>query len=339
MTTFDEQLAARLAAFQKAKGLSPTGVAGAETWARLTTAPVTPTTPPPASGLPPEVLRWTKIPGEGFGAGGGSGFGTGSATGRVVAGGAEIGEGTFFAAETEAVVTGASEVAAGEVAVGGTVVAEGGAAVVAGGKLAWAAAAGEALALAVVGAIVVTGTAYLVVRARNARPAPVKPGQEYPGTSLPGGLGDQPAQAPGVPAAPAREPGNPSAAQAPGTSSGPVEAPGIVDDPVECHRLNGKGIRHDHHIFPRQFRTDFMRIGIDIDQYTVTLGATEHIGARGIHTTMDWNGEWDEFFDTLPATTLTEGQASQWYAKAMKKAFEMMTEAGIDRKRVHPYRG
>jgi hypothetical protein len=364
MTDFDEQLKQRLLAFQRAHGLDETGIAGSDTWTKLAetvsaggaqaqlVGQVVPTVPGGGAspGGMPGTGAFPKIPGEGFGAG----FQTASASGRVVAGGTQLGEGAFAAAEGGAVVTGATTtVAEGTVVVGGTTVAQG--TIVSGGTIVrppmpppvgGLAAAG----LVVVGALVVAGTIYFIVDGLSRQRSEPGPGEEYPGTSLPGGAPPpavapganppEPAQAPGTPQAPAKTPGaNPATpATAPGASQHPVEAPGIVDDPEECLKLIKAGVTHDHHIFPRQFIHHFMRIGINIDEYTITLKWTEHIGANGLHSTMDWNGEWDIFFDNLPEASLTDGQKSYWYNKALKKGFDMMVEAGIDKKRVHPYR-
>ena len=83
--------------------------------------------------------------------------------------------------------------------------------------------------------------------------------------------------------------------------------PGPVDTPAECAKLIKAGKTHDHHIFPKEYVNEFDSIGINVDDYTVTLKPAEHIGKPGIHITMDWNGEWGDFFNEIPVD-LTEDQ-------------------------------
>jgi hypothetical protein len=116
-----------------------------------------------------------------------------------------------------------------------------------------------------------------------------------------------------------------------------VGEPGPVDDPAECAKQIKAGIKHDHHIFPREYINEFDSLNITIDDYTVTLKATEHVGKNGLHVTMDWNGEWADFFGEVP-NDLTSAEAAKWAQRAIDKAAELMIRAKIDRKRLHPYR-
>lgn len=357
MTQFDEQLKQRLVAFQKAHGLDDTGVAGSETWTRLAetatagavqaqlVGQVVPTVPPGGGPmLPVEPGPLPNIPNSGFGAG----FRAASASGEVMAGETALGEGAFAAAEADVVLAGGTAtVAEGSVVVGGTAVAEG--TVVTGGTVITGGAAAAGAALTVIGAVVVLGTVYFVVEAMSHTATTPGPGQEYPGTSLPGGAppaiapGSEPpvpGHAPGAAEPPASLPGSepPGNVRTPGASHEPAEAPGVVDDPEVCLKLIKAGVTHDHHIFPREFIHEFESIGINIDEFTVTLKAAEHIGKNGIHSTMDWNYEWVEFFANFPQASLTEAQASRWHQKAKAKAAELMGDAGIDTKTMHWYR-
>jgi len=120
-------------------------------------------------------------------------------------------------------------------------------------------------------------------------------------------------------------------------SSAPAIEPGPVDSPAECAKLIKAGITHDHHIFPQEYINEFESIGIVVDDYTVTLNATQHIGKKGIHNTMDWNQEWGDFFDKVP-NDLTPEQAHMWGKRAIDKAIELMNQAGIAWKQVHRFR-
>ncbi len=82
---------------------------------------------------------------------------------------------------------------------------------------------------------------------------------------------------------------------------------------------------------------EFEYIGIDVDQYTVTLDPDKRIGKRGLHITMDWNGEWADFFHGLPLD-LNPAQKEAWKKKAFDLGFELMIQGGIDRKKVHPFK-
>ena len=68
----------------------------------------------------------------------------------------------------------------------------------------------------------------------------------------------------------------------------------------------------DHHIFPRQFRTFFNGLGINIDQFTVTVNhSITHL--KGIHGRGNmgqypgrWNRKWAEFIREKPDATAKE---------------------------------
>jgi hypothetical protein len=309
---------------------------------RQTPGPILPPVLPPGvsgpAGFDPSAFNWTRIPGEGFG----------GAAGDVVVGGARLGAGQFGTAVTPVAVTGSTTtVAEGTVVVGGSTVGEG--AVVVGGDVVIGTAA--AVGIVVIGALIVAGTILLVASLVPQGAKEPKAGEEYPGTSLPGGA-PTPASAPGQNTpVPGRAPGAAGSGPtlAPGVSGrtpalvpgpanqAPVTEPRPVDTPAECARLIKAGKTHDHHIFPWEYVNEFASIGIDVDDYTVTLNATEHIGSRGIHITMDWNGEWGDFFNEVPAD-LTPDQAYAWGRKAIDKAVELMNRSGIAWKKIHRFR-
>ena len=302
---------------------------------RQVPGPVTPGLPPGVSGpagFDPSAFDWAKIPGEGFG--------------DVVVGGTRLGAGQFGAAVAPASVTGGATVAEGTVVVGSSAVGEG--TILAGGTMAVGPLAAAGLVL--VGALIVAGTIYLVVSLIPEGAKSPEAGEEYPGTSLPGGA-PPPASAPGrdtpaprqAPGAQGKEPaidpgvsGRPPATLPGLPSPAPAKEPGVVDDPAECAKLIKAGKTHDHHIFPQEYINEFEAINILVHDYTVTLNAAQHIGSKGIHITMDWNGEWADFFDQVP-NDLTPEQRFLWGKKAIEKAIELMNKAGIAWKQVHRF--
>ncbi|MFI0408198.1 DUF4157 domain-containing protein [Actinomadura sp. 3N508] len=201
--------------------------------------------------------------------------------------------------------------------------------------------------------LVIQGSIILVIDAALRHAVPKnRPGEEYQGTSQPGGAPPPKAIAPGAagppsvkapsgsPEGPARAPGpdRPPAAKAPG-AAGPtaVRAPGVVKFPDECLRLIKAGTTHDHHLFPWEYVHEFADIWIWVDDYTVTLDWDKHIGRKGLHIVLDWNREWGEFFDQVP-NDLTDSERAFWCKEAFKFAQELMIRAGISSKDVHVYR-
>jgi hypothetical protein len=146
----------------------------------------------------------------------------------------------------------------------------------------------------------------------------------------------EPAVAPGSAQEPADAPGSPGSdpAQAPGGSVGPS---GIVDDPAECAQENGAKKPHDHHIYPQMFRDDFLRIKIQIDNFTITIPADQHIGPNGVHTVFDWNGQWEDFFSEMPDGPLSKEAAQKWQTKARALATELLNDAGMAGLPIHPW--
>ena len=72
-----------------------------------------------------------------------------------------------------------------------------------------------------------------------------------------------------------------------------------------------------HHVFPQQFKNDFLEKGIDIDKFTVALDQKSH---QNIHfNPVNWNNEWKEYLIKNP-------NASQ---KAIyNKAEQMLSASG-----------
>ncbi len=56
-----------------------------------------------------------------------------------------------------------------------------------------------------------------------------------------------------------------------------------------------QGKKEIHHVFPQQFRGEFERMGIDIDQYGLALTKETHRGVGGLHSS-GWNKKWFAFF-------------------------------------------
>jgi hypothetical protein len=71
---------------------------------------------------------------------------------------------------------------------------------------------------------------------------------------------------------------------------------------------------HRHHVFARQFRQEFLRLGIQIDEYVVPMTPSAH---GVIHNW--WNQQWRAFFQD-PNVTATD---------ARLKAAEMWRRAGL----------
>ena len=74
----------------------------------------------------------------------------------------------------------------------------------------------------------------------------------------------------------------------------------------------------NHHIFPQQFRADFKRAGINIDQFLVKLGKDVH---TGVHQG-GWNADWQAF--------LGDGGSAPSASEMFDFALEMMQKYGCD---------
>jgi hypothetical protein len=157
----------------------------------------------------------------------------------------------------------------------------------------------------------------------------------------------------GVDSEPAIEPSVPEPAVSPGAGEGeyeapssdatdPLFAPGLVTDPVVCAKLTAAGVKHDHHVFPQRFRQDFMRIGIDIDEWTVAVPAHKHL--KYVHADHAWNTEWAEWLEDnvddakLDEDSYTTAELEGLRAAAGDKALRMLHALGLPLKKFHAYR-
>ncbi|MEV6693821.1 DUF4157 domain-containing protein [Micromonospora sp. NPDC051196] len=271
----------------------------------------------PVQDLPSEIA-WPRISGETPLTG--AGFVLRTAYGAAKVSGRALGQGALVKAAPGARVLGATKtVASGPLEVAGTSIAK--AVLVTGGKFVPQAAANAGRT--VLYALVLRDNTYLVVE-----PA------EAPGAD------STPAQAPGQSSGTASAPGRDTAPMTDPVDKTPAQAPGqLVDDPAECKKLIGAKVTHDHHIFPQKFRQRFKEIDIDIDDWTVTMGWQDHVGKDGLHAGFGWNDEWEVFFDDMPDVgTMTPEQARGWKLRAQNFGYRLMIEAGIDRRKLHPYR-
>ncbi|MCM1564676.1 MAG: pre-toxin TG domain-containing protein, partial [Dehalobacter sp.] len=62
------------------------------------------------------------------------------------------------------------------------------------------------------------------------------------------------------------------------------------------------GVIHQHHQLPQQFKKQFEKAGLDIENYKIPMDKTDHIlKPDGLHTGKDsWNKQWDDFFEKYP---------------------------------------
>ena len=90
----------------------------------------------------------------------------------------------------------------------------------------------------------------------------------------------------------------------------------------------------DHHIFPQKFRAYFRSLGIDVDDYTITL---EHFvtHARGVHGKGNngqfpgrWNRRWEEFISNSPNATAKD---------AFQFAGRLLDDFGLSHLPIHKY--
>ena len=72
-------------------------------------------------------------------------------------------------------------------------------------------------------------------------------------------------------------------------------------------RIEGKvvavrGVIEKHHLLPRQFKKDFQRAGLNIEDFVIRIPKGAHrVRPAGLHTGRDnWNAQWRGFFDGTP---------------------------------------
>jgi RHS repeat-associated protein len=88
-----------------------------------------------------------------------------------------------------------------------------------------------------------------------------------------------------------------------------------------------------HHLFPEQYRRYFSRLGIEIDQFTVSIGEITHL--RGLHgkgfgrMPGRWNQRWGDIINNMPNAT-----AKDIYQQLGK----MMDEYGLSGLSIEPYK-
>ena len=68
------------------------------------------------------------------------------------------------------------------------------------------------------------------------------------------------------------------------------------------------GIIHQHHQLPQQFKKQFDKVGLDIENYKIPLDKADHIlKPDGLHTGKNsWNIQWGNFFKDYPNATKPE---------------------------------
>jgi hypothetical protein len=285
---------------------------------------------------------------------------SGPSTGQVVVGETNLGgPGTFTLAGVGGVIIGGAPVAQGVAKVGGAAIAGGTEVTVikevvkAGAKALTDDVAGPARYLApevakrggvslaargglfVLGTLVVAGTIYFVATSIS-RVEDAPPTGELP----PGGAPYPPAVDPDTPdpIGEPRDAGAPPAKAPSPPDTVPAETPGLIDDPAECARQNRAKKTHDHHIFPQTLREEFLRIGMNIDDYTISIPSDKHIGPNGVHTILQWNDHWHLFFEDVPGGKLSPSQQQQWQIKAKAEVMDLLYRAGMLNYKIHPYR-
>ena len=57
-----------------------------------------------------------------------------------------------------------------------------------------------------------------------------------------------------------------------------------------------------HHLLPKQFRIQFEKAGLDIEEYKIPMDEASHrLRPGGLHTGSDnWNKQWEVFFEEFP---------------------------------------
>ncbi|MBX3329345.1 MAG: DUF2380 domain-containing protein [Nitrospira sp.] len=73
-------------------------------------------------------------------------------------------------------------------------------------------------------------------------------------------------------------------------------------------KIGSKTAIERHHLLPIQFKKQFERAGLDIEQFTVDLSKAEHrLKPDGLHTgANNWNQQWKDFFKDRPDRTQAE---------------------------------
>jgi hypothetical protein len=70
----------------------------------------------------------------------------------------------------------------------------------------------------------------------------------------------------------------------------------------------GAGKVEQHHQLPRQFKNEFKKAGLDIEDYKIPLDRNTHrLNPDGLHTgSNNWNKQWADFFRDNSNATKSE---------------------------------
>jgi hypothetical protein len=106
-------------------------------------------------------------------------------------------------------------------------------------------------------------------------------------------------------------------------------APGSA---ASAEKLLANPILHDHHLLPQQFRGFFSKLGINVDEYTVTVSESTHL--QGIHGSGigtlpgRWNQQWATWIEANPGAAAKD---------VYQQLGRMMDDFGLSVKGIHPY--
>jgi RHS repeat-associated protein len=82
-----------------------------------------------------------------------------------------------------------------------------------------------------------------------------------------------------------------------------------TDEVVALVKGAGKSkIIEQHHLLPKQFKQQFKKAGLNIEDYKIPLDKADHtLKPDGLHTgTNNWNKQWSDFFEQNPNATKPE---------------------------------
>jgi RHS repeat-associated protein len=101
---------------------------------------------------------------------------------------------------------------------------------------------------------------------------------------------------------------------------------------IQAERLLANPVLHEHHLLPQQFRGLFSRLGINIDEHTVTVSESVHL--QGIHGSGlgsmpgRWNQQWAKWIEANPNATIKD---------VYQQLGRMMDDYGLSGAHIHPY--
>ena len=104
----------------------------------------------------------------------------------------------------------------------------------------------------------------------------------------------------------------------------PAQLPGQPNAGPVLLKTSANLKRHLHHIFPQQFFVEFKRLGIDVDDFVISLEIEKHIGKDGVHVKGDYNGRWQDWLADAESSgkKLTK-------ADAMDHLIEILNDLGL----------